>query len=280
MLKTGEMNEMIAERSLAFGIYLKSGQEEVLLPKKYVPNGLRLGNRIRVFVYTDSEDRPIATTLKPKAMVGEFATLQVKDVNSVGTFFDWGLEKDLLVPRSQQQKNMKPGERHVVRVCREEETGRVFGSTRISRFCDKNTSPLQSGQKVEILIYGYTRLGAMALVDDTYQGVLYRSEIFERLSIGTKKTAYVARIREDAKLDLTLKKPGYASVADASCNILDQLHRAGGFLPCHDKTAPEEINRMFGISKKEFKKAIGGLLKNGTISMDSTGIRLKQETSS
>ena len=266
MLKIGSYNELIVERMVDFGLYLNPKPDEVLLPLKYVPENTRPGDTLRVFVYTDSEDRPVATTLEPKAVVGEFAYLQVKDVASFGAFMDWGLEKDLLVPSSQQQDRMKVGKNYIVK---------VYGSNRITQNCDKNPKDLSEGEKVNLLIYGITKIGIMAVVNNRYSGLLYRSEVYASVSVGEKTTGYISRIREDGKIDLTLKSPGYLSVTGSGAGILETLKKKGGFIPCHDKSSPDEIRLIFSMSKKEFKKAIGGLYKAGSILITDKGIQIK-----
>ncbi|MCW7753756.1 S1-like domain-containing RNA-binding protein [Desulfobotulus sp. H1] len=275
MLKIGEMNELVAERRLEFGFYLTCGEEEVLLPNKYVPGDLSIGDSIRVFVYTDSEDRLLATTLTPKAMVGDYALLKVKDVTDFGTFFDWGLEKDLLVPLNQQRHNMAIGQRHVVRLCLDETTRRVYGTTRISRSCKQHTNELLPGQEVHLLIYNITRLGYQAVINQCYDGMVHKNEIFTEITIGDQITGYISKIREDGKIDLVLKKPGYTSISVSAEKIITALENAGGFMPCTDKTVPEEIYNFFSMSKKEFKRAAGNLLKTGKILMTDKGISLK-----
>lgn len=275
MLKIGSFNELVIERVVAFGLYLNQKPDEVLLPLKYVPKNARPGDVLRVFVYTDSEDRPVATTLEPKAVVGDFAYLPVKDVAPFGAFLDWGLEKDLLVPSNQQQDRMKAGNSYVVKVCLDEVTGRVYGTNRISQNCDKTPKPLPEGEKVDLLIYGITPIGILAVVNNRYCGMLYRSDVFTSLSIGDQTTGYITRIREDGKMDLTLKCPGYQSVTGSGNQILEILIQNGGFIPCHDKSSPDEIRRIFSMSKKEFKKAVGGLYKAGSIQLTANGIQLK-----
>ena len=275
-LKIGEMNRLVAERSMEFGFYLNDRDDQVLLPQKYVPKGFALGDAIDVFVYTDSEDRPVATTLTPKAMVGDFALLKAKDVNAIGAFMDWGLEKDLLVPRSEQQRPMEAGQEYVVFVGLDEETGRVYGSTRISRYCAKTSNLFKRNEEVELLVYGETKLGFQAIVNGACIGVLYRNEVFEKVRIGDLRTGYISRVREDGKLDLTLKKPGYASVGDSSEKLLGLLKKAGGSLPIHDKSTPDEIRNHVNMSKKEFKKAAGTLYKKGELEFQDDGIALKQ----
>ncbi len=276
MLNIGTYNELVVERKVDFGLYLNPKAEEVLLPSKYVPEGTRIGDRLRVFVYTDSEDRPVATTLAPKAVVGEFALMEARSNVPFGTFVDWGLEKDLLVPKSEQQTKMRVGQRYVVKVCLDARTNRVFGTTRIAAHCGKPPGDLVRRRKVKLLIYSLTKIGIMAVADNQYTGILYRSETFEPLAIGDDRTGYINRIRENGKVDLSLKPPGYGSVPGSTRKILDALRSAGGFLAVHDRSTPEKVQRLFAMSKKEFKKTIGGLYKKGVIEIKPDGIRLKE----
>lgn len=275
MLKIGQYNDLIVEKKVDFGLYLHSYEDRILLPQKYVPAAADIGETLRVFVYTDSEDRPIATTLEPAGTVGDFVFLKAKDVASFGTFMDWGLEKDLLVPKSEQQDKMVPGKTYLTKICLDEQTGRVFGSTKISVHCDKNTQDLKVGQKVDLLIHAFTKIGIMAIVNNRYLGMLYINETYKALKIGNTCTGYVMRLREDNKIDLTLKKPGYDSVKGSAEAIVGILQKSGGFIPCHDKSSPEEIKQTFSMSKKEFKRTIGSLYKKGILELEKTGIRLK-----
>ncbi len=277
MLKIGSYNELVVERAVDFGLYLNPKEDEVLLPAKYVPENAGPGDLLRVFVYTDSEDRPVATTLEPKAVVGEFAFLTVKDVTPIGTFLDWGLEKDLFVPKSEQQDRMYKGKKYVVKVCLDEETQRVYATTRITVNCDKDTGELHEGQKVRMMIHNITTMGIMAVIENRWTGMLYRNETYETLSIGDTRDGYINRIREDGKIDLALKKPGYTSVADSSERVLERLAASGGFIPCHDKSSPDEIRKVFSMSKKEFKRVVGGLYKNGRIEIKDNGISLREQ---
>ena len=189
---------------------------------------------------------------------------------------DWGLEKDLLVPKSEQQDRMVPPEKYLVKICFDEGTGRVYGTTKIAASCDKNTQDLKLGQRVDLLIHAFTEIGIMAVVDNRYYGMLYRSETYQTLAIGDRCSAYVMRLREDRKIDLTLKEPGYNSVKGSGESIVDILNAAGGFIACHDKSSPQEIKKIFSMSKKEFKRAVGGLFKRGILELTPEGIRLKQ----
>jgi len=275
MLKIGSFNELVVERVVDFGVYLNPKPDEVLLPSKYVPENTRPGDTLQVFVYTDSKDRPVATTRVPKAVVGDFAYLRVKDVTRFGAFMEWGLEKDLLVPAGEQQDRMKPGKKYVIKVCLDEASGRVYGTSRISRVCDPAGEDLYVGQKVDLLIYRITKIGISAVVNNRYSGMLFSSETYGPISIGESIKGYISRIREDGKIDLSLKKPGYRSISDSSSRIMETLKQRGGYIRCHDKSSPDEIRRIFSMSKKEFKRAVGGLYKAGRIELTDGGIREK-----
>lgn len=276
MLKIGKYNDLVVDSRVEFGLYLQSDEGKILLPQKYVSEDMHIGDTITVFIYTDSEDRLVATTLKPDGVVGDFVFLEAKDVVSFGTFMDWGLEKDLLIPKSEQQDKMVPGKKYLTKICFDDMTCRVYGTTKISVNCDKNITDLKVGQKVELLIHSFTQIGIMAVIDNRYFGMLYINETYQDLSIGDTCTGYIMRLREDNKIDLTLKKPGYDSVKSSAEIIESLLEQAGGFIPCHDKSSPEEIKTVFSMSKKEFKRAIGGLFKKGVLELKKNGIRLKQ----
>jgi len=277
MIKIGIYNDLIVEKRVEFGLYLQSGEDRILLPQKYVSGNANIGDTLKVFVYTDSEDRPVATTLKPNGILGDFVFLKAKDVASFGTFMDWGLEKDLLVPKSEQQDRMVPGKKYLTKICLDDQTDRVFGSTKISMHYDKNIKDLKVGQKVDLLIHSITRIGIMAVINNRYSGMLYINETYQDLKVGDNCTGYIMRLREDKKIDLTLKKPGYDSVKESGNTILTILKEAGGFIPCHDKSSPEEIKKIFSMSKKEFKRTIGGLFKKGLLELKENGIRLNTE---
>jgi predicted RNA-binding protein (virulence factor B family) len=278
MLKIGKNNVMVVDSRVDFGLYLISEEERILLPQKYVPEDIDLGDTLEVFVYTDSEDRLIATTLKPHGMVDDFVFLEAKDVASFGTFMDWGLEKDLLVPKSEQQNRMVVGKKYLTKICFDDVTGRVYGTTKIAANCEKSIKDLMEGQKVDLLIHAFTKIGIMAVINNRYYGMLYTNETYQDLSIGDTCTGYIMRLREDEKIDLTLKKPGYKSLKGSEDTIVSILNQAGGFIPCHDKSAPKTIQTVFSMSKKEFKRATGGLYKKGVLEISKTGIRLKQKS--
>ena len=275
MLQIGCYNTLVVQREVDFGFYLNPKEEEVLLPSKYVPKNTHPGDSLRVFVYTDSEDRPVATTLTPRAVVGDVAFLRVNDTAAIGCFMDWGLEKDLLVPKNEQQSRMHVGKRYVVKVLLDKKTNRVYGSTRIDRHCQKATKDLGVGQQVRLMVYQFSKLGTLAVVDDQFLGLIYHSETFETLKIGNRRPGYIRHIRKDGKIDLSLKKPGHVSIDGSGQRIMAALKKAGGFIPCHDKSSPQTITELFSMSKKEFKRAIGGLYKKRLIEISDQGIRLK-----
>ena len=272
----GQFHDLPVENLSDYGVYLKFGRDRVLLPNKYVPQDIGVGETVRVFVHTDSEDRPVATTLTPAGVVGDIVALKVKDTAAFGVFMDWGLEKDLLVPRNEQQGRMEPGETHLVKICLDESSHRIYGSTLMAGFCSGDAQGLSPGDAVDLIIHSITPIGYTALINQTCPGMLYKNETFEDLVIGDRCRGYVLRIREDGKVDLTLKQPGYASVEGSAQKILAVLKANGGFSPCHDKSRPEDIQVAFSMSKKEFKRATGSLYKQGLITLHKAdGIRLK-----
>lgn len=275
MIKVGEYNDLIVEKFVDFGLYLLADGDSILLPKKYVPDNVEVGDSIKVFIYTDSEDRLIATTLNPIAVVGDFAPLVVKDVNNYGAFMEWGLEKDLFVPFKEQSKRMQPGKKYVVKVLLDPRTSRVIGSTKLSFFFKKNEIELKTGEEVDLLIYDQTDLGYQAIINDKYSGMLYYNEVFKKVEVGSYLTGYVKNIRPDNKIDLTINKVGKDSVDDAREQVLEALKKNNNFLPLNDDSDPEIIKKQLQMSKKTFKKAIGGLYKEKLIEFDDKGIRLK-----
>ncbi|WP_448518649.1 CvfB family protein [Rhodoflexus sp.] len=261
-----------------FGAYLDTPLGELLLPKKYMPEGLQPNDYIEVFVYHDSEDRPIATTLRPYAQLGEFACLEVTHTTDFGAFLDWGLEKDLFVPLKEQHRTMRKGQVHVVRISTDPRTGRLIGIGKIGSFLNKRQPDLYQNQEVDLLIYEKTDLGYMCIINNTYAGILYHSELFEPLVIGHRCKGFVKKIREDYKIDLSLRKQGYFGIKNQQDVILDALQAAGGFLPYHDKTDPETIRRAFKMSKKTFKTLIGNLFKAGKIKLSEKGINFAKSS--
>ncbi|HXA01990.1 MAG TPA: S1-like domain-containing RNA-binding protein [Cytophagaceae bacterium] len=277
MLQIGDYNELKVVRDAPQGIYLESVDVDILMPAKYVPAGTEIGDMLKCFIYKDSEDRLIATTLKPYGKVGDFACLKVKDVNNTGAFMDWGLEKDLLVPHNEQHKRMEPGHKYVVRICLDEKSDRIIGVSRLSPFISRDLEDLSEGEKVNLLIYEFTDLGVMAIVNDKFRGMLYRNEVFKDLEVGSKVEGYIKKKRDDGKIDLTLQEQGYREVVSASRIIEDKLKEHKGILEFSDNSSPEDIRDFFHMSKKVFKKAVGGLYREGKIEISDNQIRLKDK---
>jgi len=275
MVTIGSYNEIEIVRKVDFGVYLSDGETDVLLPLRQVPPRAKQGDRLNVFVYTDSEDRIIATMLKPHAVAGEFALMRVVSISAFGAFVDWGLEKDLLVPHSEQRYPLKEERSYVVRVLLDILSNRVIGSTKLSKFLSSDTSSLKDGQRVDALFTQHTDDGTMAIIDGKYPAAIFPDEIFHKLRIGERRTAYVKKIREDGRISLSLSPQGYEAVAAEAPGVLSMLKKNGGFLPYSDNTSPETIRAVFGMSKGSFKKLIGGLMKEGKIEISYHGIRLK-----
>jgi predicted RNA-binding protein (virulence factor B family) len=275
MLHLGDYNHLEVLRELEHGLYLGSEDGDILLPRKYIPEGIQIGDMVSVFVYRDSEDRLIATTLEAKAKVGQFGCLQVKDVNDFGAFLDWGLEKDLFVPYSNQHDDLHPGQWALVYVYLDNNSDRIVGATKLAPFLSYDPINAAEGDPVQILIGPEKALGYQVIVNNKYLGMLYRNEVFRELQPGEYTQGYLKKIREDNKLDVSLQKQGYDEVEQAADTILARLTAdEKGWLPLTDKSAPEEIYEAFGMSKKTFKRAIGALYKRGVVQLLPQGISL------
>jgi uncharacterized protein len=276
MALLGRRNLLTMVREAPPGVYLDGGTHgEILLPGRYVPPELAPGTKIDVFVYRDSEDRLVATTETPRAMVGEFAYLQVVSVNPrIGVFLDWGLEKDLLLPLREQTGPLQPGDRRVVRVALDRRSDRIIASARLNRWLSMSRPTYGDGQRVRFIVTGESPLGYNAIIENTHRGLLYRAELAGPLATGQELEGYVRAVREDGKIDLALDRAGFHRIAPVTEEILAALRTAGGHLPLHDDSAPDEIRAAFGISKKAFKQAIGSLYRGRRIVIEPTGIRL------
>lgn len=274
MLALGDFNELEVARAVDFGLYLTSDDGDLLLPGKYVPEGTQIGDRLRVFVYRDSEDRLIATNLEPLAKVNEFAALTVRDVSEVGAFLDWGLEKDLFLPYRNQRRALRPGQRVTVFVYLDETSDRIVASAKWERYLPDTDFEGQPGDQVQLFVADDTELGYPVIVNGTHQGLLYHNEVFRPLRLGDTPAGYVRQIRPDGKLDISLQKAGYDEALDAADTLLEVLRKAGGTLPLSDKSEPDDIYRRLGMSKKVFKKALGTLYKRGLVQLHPAETRL------
>ncbi|MDT8391798.1 MAG: S1-like domain-containing RNA-binding protein [Lentisphaeria bacterium] len=275
MFDIGRRNTLTITRFSSPGAYLAWGEDgEVLLPGKFVPADAAAGDCLAVFIYTDSEDRLVATTQQPYGMVGEFASLTCVKVTSFGAFLDWGLDKDLFVPRMCQAGPMREGQRYVVYISLDEVSGRVIGLAKLQRFLEERAEGLSRGDAVELLIWDRSDLGYKAVVNNRFSGLLYEDQGHRNIRRGDRLTGYVAGIRPDGKIDLSLSPQGYDDLINLTPVIVETLKKAGGFLPCNAKSDPELIQEHFGMSKKAFKKLIGALYKGRIITVDDRGIHL------
>jgi len=275
MLFIGKYNYLTIERVTSVGMFLSDVEgEEVLLPNQYITDDMQVGDQIKVFVYLDSEDRPVATTQTPKIIRNEFAFLEVKDVSEYGAFLDWGLIKDLFVPFREQPKPMEIGEWHVVFLYLDQKSQRLLASAKIDKFLENERLTVKEGDEVDLLVWQKTDLGYNVVVNQYHKGLIYANEVFQPLQIGDSLKGYVKKIREENKLDISLQKTGYEVVEPVAKQILEEVNRGKGFLNLSDNSSPDEIYNKLKISKKVFKKAIGGLYKQGIIRITDDGIYL------
>ena len=271
----GQKNLLKAAWKVDFGMYLEGDEEgKILLPTRYVPEDLEVGDEIEVFVYLDNEERRVATTLEPKAMVGDFAYLEVAWVNEFGAFLDWGLMKDLFCPFREQKKRMETGRSYIVHVHLDEESYRIMASAKVEKWLENDTSLLSVGDKVSALIWQKTDLGFKAIIDNKYGALLYDSQVFKDIHTGDRVEAYVTKIRPDGKIDIALQQSGRQHTEDFAEQLLHYLQYRGGRCRLGDKSSAEEIKEQFGVSKKTYKRAIGDLYKRRLITITEDGIEL------
>ncbi|MCH2234483.1 MAG: S1-like domain-containing RNA-binding protein [Crocinitomicaceae bacterium] len=274
MIEVGKYNELEILRSTSVGLYL--GDEEgndVLLPNKYCPDKYELGDKLKVFVYRDHEERKVATDIEPKIFLNQFAFLKVSSVSKIGAFLDWGMEKELLVPFSEQRQKMEEDRWYVVKMLIDKETDRLYATNKTDRHISNENIGVELGEKVELLISRETELGFMAIINHAHEGLLYDSDIYQDLRVGEEVTGYIKKIRDDKKIDLSLQPQGYRNFIDQNTErVFTILQENGGFMPYNDKSDPDDIADEFGLSKKAFKKAIGALYKSRMIIISPKGI--------
>ena len=273
-MKIGDYNMLKVSRRTKDKILLEADGEEIPLISRIKQQPVYPGDLLEVFVYPTADEGPVATLLTPFATLHEFACMTVADTNSYGAYMDWGIEKQLFVYKNEQIKTMKKGSRYVVFIRMNDKTGTLQGTSKLDEHFNTDTSGLKEKDRVSLLIHAISEIGIMALVNNQYSGMLYINETFEKLKIGDLKTGYIKKIRADGKLDLTLQPEITQAISSSKNTILNKLSKAGGFMPYHDKSDPEEIKKAFNLSKKNFKKAIGGLYKDKQIQILKDGIRL------
>jgi predicted RNA-binding protein (virulence factor B family) len=275
MEEVGQILELEAYKETPQGVYLITDDDkEILLPNKYVPTDLEMGDMIEVFIYTDSEDRPIATTLEPKIKLNQCAFLKALDVNQYGAFFDWGMEKDLLVPFSEQFLRVEAGKKYLIYLYKDELTGRMVGTTKFGRFIRDNKVLIKTGEEVNLLVSGVTHIGYKVIVNNRHYGMLYKNEIFKEIKIGDQLKGYLQRVRKDNKMDITLNSSNLSDVELLANRIYERLLKEKGILNFSDKSKPEIIYKEFQVSKKAFRRAVGMLYKERKITITPENITI------
>lgn len=277
MIKVGQYNLLNVARKVDFGVYLDDGAEGILLPKRFVPARTKLGDVIKVFLYHDSEGRLVATTQQPKGMVGDIVRLKAMSITPQGAFLDWGLMKDLFVPKSKQRSEMRVGGEYLVKIYLDEQTGRIAATEKIEPFLSNERLSVREKEIVDLIVYRRTEIGYLVIINQLHTGMLHFNEIFRDIQIGDRFNGFIKKIGLDHKIDVVIGQPGYQRVEDAAEKIIRLLRENNGYLPYHDKSDPEEIYSFFGMSKKTFKMTAGNLYKQRRIVFIKMGIRLAEE---
>ncbi len=273
MVQVGMYNTLKVSRKVEFGFYLDDGSDGLLLPKRFAPKGLRIGDEIKVFVYHDSDNRLIATTQKPAGVVGDVVQLKCVDTTAHGAFLDWGLMKDIFVAKSQQLARMHKGGEYLVKIYIDEQTGRIAATEKVEKQLSNDALTVKETEEVDLYVQRESDLGYVMIINGKHIGLLHANEVYRNLEVGDKLKGYIKAIRADNKIDLVLDKPGYERVSQEEEKILSLLKTHKGFLPYHDKSSPEAIYNFFGMSKKTFKMALGALYKQRKIELTAKGIK-------
>ncbi|SFZ97563.1 S1 RNA binding domain [hydrothermal vent metagenome] len=276
-INIGEINTLKIERDTDFGYYLTAEDfNEVLLPNVYIMEAeMPMGSLLDVFVYTDSEDRPVATTKMPYAKLGEYGYFTVVDYKAYGAFVNWGLPKDLFVPLSQQKEHFTIGKKYLLRVCLDEQTNRLYGTQKIGKYFNRDMKGLHQNKVLDAIVLAPTPLGYKVIADNQYEGMLFTNEIFENIKVGDRKKVYIKSVRKDFKLDLSLQPIGkQAKISEAEGIILTHLKEAGGEIPFTYKSDAEEIKKVFGLSKKNYKRTLTELIEAKKVELLTTSLKL------
>jgi len=274
VIEVGRFHRLSVVELVAGGVLLGAGDRDLFLPSHLLEPDVAVGQRVEVFVYTDGEGAPQATTWRPALTLGEIGYLKCVSVTRSGAYLDWGVPKDLYVPPDQQTTRMVEGRRYVVAVCMDRKGERLMGSAHVAEHFDYDVDDVAPGDEVDLLVYGRTEAGIQVVVDRRHRGLVHHSNVYRKLPIGTELRGFVDQVRVDNRLDITLARPGVEGMKDAQAVILAALKAAGGSLPLHDRSAPEAIERALGMSKKAFKRGVGGLYKARKIVIEDGGIRL------
>jgi predicted RNA-binding protein (virulence factor B family) len=277
MIQVGVYNQLKVIREVDFGVYLDDGKEGILLPKRFVPEGTKAGTELKVFLYHDGEDRLIATTQQPKGILGEIVKLKVVSVINQGAFLDWGLMKDLFVPKSKQLTGMRVGGEYLVKIYMDEQTGRIAATEKFDSFLNNENLTVKEMDTVDLVVYRKSDIGYVVIINNLHTGVLHSNEVYRDISIGDKLKGFIKKIRTDNTMDVVLGNKGYKRVEDELGKVIRLLKENNGYLPYHDKSSPEEIYSFFGMSKKAFKMTTGNLYKQRKIIFTQSGIKLVEE---
>lgn len=277
MVKVGEYNLLKVSRKVEFGVYMDDGGDGILLPKRFVPKNVNIGDVLEVFLYHDSDNRLIATTQKPKGVVGDIVLMKAVAVTGAGAFLDWGLMKDLFVAKSQQLTGMRVGGKYLVKIYIDQQTGRVAATEKIDALLSNEILTVKELDEVDLLVYRRSDIGYVVIINGLHTGVLYFNEVFEDLEPGDTLKGFIKTIRPDHKIDVVAGKRGYQKIEGEAEKILRLLKENKGFLPYHDKSSPEEIYAFFAMSKKTFKMSTGNLFKQKIISFTDKGIQLNEQ---
>lgn len=273
MIKIGEYNVLKVIKQKDFGIYLEDGKDGILLPKRFMPKNVKIGDELKVFLYHDGEDRIIATTQHPEGILGDIVKLRAVSVTPQGAFLDWGLMKDIFVPKSQQLTRMLPNGDYLVKIYLDEQTGRLAATEKIEPFLSNETLTVKEKEVVDLTVYRRTDIGYVMIINNKHTGVLHFNEIYRDIQVGDQFKGFIKKILPENKIDVAAGKPGYERVEDETEKILRLLEEHNGYLPYYDKSSPEEIYSFFAMSKKTFKMATGKLYKQRKIIFTETGIK-------
>ena len=274
MVRMGEYNLLKVIKVKDMGVFMDNGEEGILMPKRFVPPGTRIGDQLNVFLYHDGEGRPIATTQKPLGVLGDIVKLRAVNITPQGAFLDWGLMKDLFIPKSGMISFMRPMGEYLVKIVMDDQTGRVAATEKLERFLSNETLTVSEKEEVDLLVYRQTDIGYEMIINNRHKAMLHANEIYRPIEIGDRFQGFIKRILPENKIDVAAGKPGYQRIENESEKILRLLAENNGYLPYYDKSSPEEIYEFFHISKKTFKMTTGNLYKQKKILFTETGIKL------
>ena len=277
MIRMGEYNVLKVIKEKPMGVFLDDGDIGILLPKRFVPAGTKMGDEIKVFLYHDGEDRPIATTQQPYGVLGDIVKLKAVNVTHQGAFLDWGLMKDLFIPKSKIQNYMRPMGEYLVKIVMDEQTGRLAATEKLEPFLSNEILTVKVKDEVELIVYRKTDIGYEVIINKQHKGILHFNEVYRNIEIGDRFPGFIKNILPENKIDVVAGKPGYTRVEDETEKVLRLLKENDGYLPYHDKSSPEDIYSFFGMSKKTFKMTTGKLYKERKLEFTQTGIKLPED---